>query len=181
MSRYTLEPNDVRGLYTVRSGVSHAVAAERMKIQQAAHDSKGEVVRIKQRLLEQKSHLKFLVQKCAEKTKIHEKNKEEYELAHELYLASRREGSTSDPDQVRARRAFQAMFETLDGSWFKTLDIIQSRCSSNWAFKVKRQNALIERLTQELAEAENKLAAVQANIDADLNHLQARSDFLDYV
>ena len=176
-SRKTLSPTALYGLYLARKGVTHAVATERMKLREASHNTEKEVALLKVRLSEQKDHLKFLNRKLAEKNENYDRTSAEYERAHELYVAACKDGTSNDFEQISARRAFKAMCETLDNSWFKNVDFAK-RALSMWAFKVQRQTALVEKVTNELAEAEKQYAYVHADIDGELKHLQELAVFL---
>ena len=174
----TMTNSTFAGLSLLRPAIEVAVTTERNKLCMSSHDEKRDVALLKSRVIEENERLKYMNRKLAENVDSHNYACEEYEKARTVCMAAREDdGSLTDPEQVRGRKYFVRMCESLEKSWQQNVDVAKQR-RTQWEFKSRRQTSLITKLKAELAEAKASYEAACAKIDSQLADLQAVLDLM---
>ena len=170
------------GLSLLRPAIESAVKAARNDLYQSLHDTKCGVSALKSKLIEEKERLKYVNRKLSGKKASHARAREGYERAQEVCAAAARHNNihSEDQDQTTFHKLFVQNYERLEKSWCQNVQEAETR-KKRWEFKVQRQQAVIDKLVINLAEAEKNYNIDCARIDLNLKSLQAVLDLLKQV
>ena len=176
----TVEPACASGLSLLRTNIAHSLATVTMQLRAATHDQLTLLTNLRRRLKDEQNHLKFLSRKCAEKEENHARVFREWERARDLGLATNKPGNCTSLEEIAARKTLQTMYESLEESWLKNVEIAEHRRSA-WIFKVKRQTDVVNKATAQLASAEENYTKKETDLHAKEKDLQAVSKFLSLL
>lgn len=168
----------ILGLVQVRTGVDEVVLKKKNILQDALNTVSLSLREQKVRVAEEMGRANFVNQILAEKTDNHRRALQEYDRAREMLRSARVEASyETSQDRKDLGNSFLLICESLVNSGAEKVQTSQASLSI-WEFKAQRQRAAVTQVNEELRTAEARVSETEAQIHADLAHLQAVCDLL---